>query len=55
MGKQPGVMIYFDIRPCLVRLSLEEQGQLFRAILDYGVPLWVTSLLQFLLLCGVLR
>ena len=36
MGKQPGVMIYFDIRPCLVRLSLEEQGQLFRAILDYG-------------------
>lgn len=36
MRKQPGVMLYFDIRPCLERLSLEDQGQLFRAILDYG-------------------
>lgn len=36
MGKQPGVMLYFEIRPCLERLTMEEQGQLFRAILDYG-------------------
>ena len=36
MGKQPGVMLYFDIRPCLARLTMDEQGQLFRAILDYG-------------------
>ena len=36
MGKQPGVMFYFDIRPSLARLTMEEQGRLFRAILDYG-------------------
>ena len=36
MGKQPGVMLYFDIRPCLERLTMDQQGQLFRAILDYG-------------------
>ena len=35
MGK-PGVMFYFDVRPCIKRLSLEEKGQLFEAILDYG-------------------
>ena len=34
--RQPGVMLYFDIRPCLTRLTMDEQGQLFRAILDYG-------------------
>lgn len=33
---RPGVMFYFDIRPCIKRLSLEEKGQLFEAILDYG-------------------
>lgn len=37
MGKQrPGVMIYFSIRPSLKRLTLEEKGALFEAILDYG-------------------
>ena len=36
MKKQPGVMLYFDIRPCLERLTMDQQGQLFRAILDYG-------------------
>lgn len=36
MGAQPGVMLYFDIRPCLARLTLEEQGRLFNAILNYG-------------------
>ena len=36
MGKQPGVMLYFDIRPCLARLTMDEQGQLFNAILNYG-------------------
>ncbi len=33
---KPGVMFYFDIRPCIRRLSLSEKGQLFEAILDYG-------------------
>lgn len=35
MGK-PGVMFYFDIRPCIKRLTTAEKGQLFEAILDYG-------------------
>ena len=35
MGR-PGVMFYFSTRPCLKRLSLEEKGALFEAILDYG-------------------
>ena len=34
--KQPGTMLYFDIRPCLKRLSTQEKGILFEAILDYG-------------------
>ena len=34
--KKPGVMLYFDVRPCLNRLTDAEQAQLFRAILDYG-------------------
>ena len=33
---QPGVMFYFDLRPSLQRLSCEEKGILFEAILDYG-------------------
>ena len=33
---KPGVMFYFDIRPCLKRLNTEEKGQLFEAVLDYG-------------------
>lgn len=33
---KPGVMFYFDIRPCLKRLSTEEKGLLFEAILEYG-------------------
>lgn len=33
---KPGVMFYFDIRPCIKRLTLEEKGRLFEAILDYG-------------------
>jgi len=36
MGTQPGVMLYFDIRPCLARLTMDQQGQLFNAILNYG-------------------
>ena len=32
----PGVMLYFNIRPCLKRLTNEEKGKLFEAILDYG-------------------
>lgn len=34
--KQPGVMLYFDIRPCLKRMTREEQGDLFVSILDYA-------------------
>lgn len=33
---KPGVMFYFDIRPCIKRLNIEERGRLFEAILDYG-------------------
>ena len=36
MGKQPGVMLYFDIRPCLKRLTDADRGILFEAILDFG-------------------
>ena len=34
--KQPGCMLYFDVRPSLKRFSLEEKGRLFEAILDFG-------------------
>lgn len=33
---KPGVMFYFNIRPCIRRLTNEEKGRLFEAILDYG-------------------
>lgn len=33
---KPGVMFYFDIRPCIKRLTMVEKGKLFEAILDYG-------------------
>ena len=33
---KPGVMLYFDIRPSIKRLTTEEKAQLFEAILDYG-------------------
>lgn len=36
MGNRPGVMIYFDIRPNLKLLTLEQRGILFDAILEYG-------------------
>ena len=38
MAKQerPGVMFYFDLRPSLKRLSLEEKGLLFESMLDYA-------------------
>ena len=36
MGKQPGVMLYFDLRGSLNRLSLEDKGRLLDAILDFG-------------------
>lgn len=36
MAKKPGVMIYFEVRPCLAQLSAEEKGRLFEAILSYG-------------------
>ena len=34
--KRPGVMLYFDIRPSLKRLTTEEKGLLFEAILEYA-------------------
>ena len=36
MAQRPGVMFYFDLRPCLKRLTLEEKGRLFEAILNYA-------------------
>lgn len=33
---RPGVMFYFDVRPCLKRLTGEDKGRLFEAILDFG-------------------
>lgn len=33
---KPGVMFYFDVRPCIKRLDINEKGRLFEAILDYG-------------------
>ncbi len=35
MGK-PGVVFYFDVRPCIKRLDVNEKGRLFEAILDYA-------------------
>ena len=34
--QQPGVMVYFDIRPMLAHLALEQQGLLLQAILTYA-------------------
>ena len=34
--ERPGVMLYFDLRPCLKRLSLQEKGLLFEAVMDYA-------------------
>ena len=34
--KRPGVMLYFEMRPSLRRLSLEEKGLLLESILDYA-------------------
>ena len=36
MAERPGVMIYFDIRPAIKRLDLEERGELFTAIMDFA-------------------
>ena len=33
---QPGVMFYFEVRPCLAHLTDAEKGRLFEAILAYG-------------------
>lgn len=36
MAEMPGVMLYFEMRPCLKRLSNAEKGLLFDAIMDYS-------------------
>lgn len=36
MARRPGIMIYFDIRPALEFLSIEERGLLLDAMMDYG-------------------
>lgn len=36
MAKKPGVMIYFDVRNVVNRLSDKNAGILLRAILEYG-------------------
>ncbi len=33
---RPGVIFYFDIRPCIKRLDINEKGRLFEAVLDYA-------------------
>lgn len=33
---KPGVMVYFDIRRQVERLSIEQRGELFTAILDFA-------------------
>ena len=33
---RPGVILYFDIRPAMSRLTKEQKGDLLDAILDYG-------------------
>ena len=35
-GKQPGVMLYFTLRPGLKALSLEEKGMLLSAMVKTG-------------------
>lgn len=44
MKQKPGVMIYFDLRPVLDLLSMEEKGMLFQAILEYGEDGFYTHL-----------
>ena len=34
--EKPGVMLYFELRPVLRRLSTEQCGKLLRAIMDYA-------------------
>ena len=34
--RKPGVMVYFEMRSLLERLSNNDAGILFRAIMDYG-------------------
>ena len=36
MGAQPGVMIYFDLKPIIKELSPEQAGVLFLTILEYA-------------------
>lgn len=33
---RPGVMLYFDIRPAIQRLTMEQRGELFTAIMDFA-------------------
>ena len=44
MQEKPGVMIYFDMRETLNRLSDRNAGLLFRAILEYGATRKVPKL-----------
>ena len=36
MSQKPGVMIYFEVREMLKRMSDEMAGALFKAIMEYG-------------------
>lgn len=36
MGRLPGIMMYFDFRPAIDKLSFEQLGRLFAAMLNYG-------------------
>lgn len=35
MGK-PGVMLYFELRPCLEKLTVQEKAEMLDALMDYG-------------------
>ena len=40
MSNKPGVMMYFELRPSLDKMSDELAGKLFRIMLEYGETLY---------------
>lgn len=43
---RPGMVVYFDLLPAIKRLSMEQRGELFTALLSYGATGEVTELDQ---------
>ena len=50
MQNKPGIMIYFDVIETVNRLSDQNAGRLFRAILEYGMTRRVPELPEKLFL-----